>query len=308
MKEEEKKTVLIAGGSGLIGQAVQKELHKYGHEVRVLTREIEPSAPYFYWDPKLKDIDLEALKGVDVIINLAGAGIADRLWTKKRKRELLNSRVKPNQFLHEMCDDIPTLKQFISASGINCYGYEKPTKIYKETDLFGHDFLSTLVRRWEEAVDLFAPDRKVAKIRTGIVLTEKGGALPKISIPIKYYVGSALGNGEQRMPWITLSDIARLYVHAVHKELDGVYNAASGSISNASLTHKIAKKLNKPLWLPSIPSFLLRTVLGEMASLLLDGIRVDNGKILKTGFTLKQKTIDEALYTIYGDEDTDTKQ
>lgn len=298
-KEVVKRIVLIAGGSGLIGQEVQKELNKCGHEVRILTRKKDQKAPYFHWDPKKKEIDRAAIKGVQVIINLAGAGITDKKWTDKRKEIIFNSRMKPTQFLHEVSQNIPSLAQYISASGITCYGYEDPIKIYKETDEFGTDFLSTVVKRWEEVADLFSPQQKVVKIRTGVVLTEKGGALPKISATIKNHVGAPLGSGEQKMPWITLKDIARVYVHAVNNQLDGAYNASCKNTSNAKLTKEVAKKLNKTLWLPKVPSFALKLALGEMASIVLEGVRIDNSKILQSGFEFEHKTLDEALAYIY---------
>ncbi|WP_107039522.1 TIGR01777 family oxidoreductase [Brumimicrobium mesophilum] len=294
-----KRIVLIAGGSGLIGQEVQKELNKCGHEVRILTRDENPSAPYFHWDPKKKEIDREGIKGVHVIINLAGAGIADKRWTDKRKEVIFNSRIKPTQFLHEISQNIPSLVQYISASGITCYGYEDQIRLHKESDDFGTDFLSTVVKRWEEVADLFSPQQKVAKIRTGVVLTEEGGALPKISITIIKGVGTPLGSGEQIMPWLTLKDIARVYTHAVNEQLDGAFNACSSNITNEKLTKAVAKKLDKRLWLPKVPSFALNLALGEMSTLVLEGVRVDNSKIIQTGFEFQHKTIEEALIFIY---------
>ncbi len=302
-KKVVKRIVLIAGGSGLIGQEIQNELNKCGHEVRVLTRRDNPKAPFFHWDPKKKEIDRAAIKGVQVIINLAGAGIGDKRWSEKRKEEIFNSRIKPTQFLHDISQNIPSLVQYISASGITCYGYDDPIKIYKESDEFGTDFLSTVVRRWEEVADLFSPQQKVVKIRTGVVLTEKGGALPKISATIKNYIGAPLGSGEQVMPWLTLVDIARIYTHAVNEQLDGVYNASSKNISNARLTKEVANKLGKPLWLPKVPSFALKLVLGELASIVLEGVRIDNSKIIQSGFEFKHKTIEEALEYIYDKEE-----
>src|SRR5690554_6161208 len=274
-KKVEKRIVLVAGGSGLIGQEVTKELSACGHEVRVLTRKKQPKFPCFYWNPKKKEIDRSAIKGVQVIINLAGVGITNKRWSVQRKKMIFNSRIQPTQFLHEISQNIPALTQYISASGITCYGYEHPLKIYKESDSFGTDFLSTIVKRWEEAADLFSPQQKVVKIRTGVVLTEKGGALPKISRAIKNYIGAPLGSGEQKMPWITLKDIARIYTYAVNHQLDGVYNASVADISNKDLTQKVAEKLKKPLWLPKVPAFIIKYALGEMSSLVLEGVRID---------------------------------
>lgn len=298
-KEVVKRIVLIAGGSGLIGQEVQKELNKCGHEVRVLTRQKDAKAPYYHWNPKNKEIDRTAIKGVHTIINLAGAGIADKRWTDKRKEVIFNSRIKPTQYLHEISQNIPSLVHYISASGITCYGNDDPIKIYKESDRFGTDFLSTVVKRWEEVADLFAPQQKVAKIRTGVVLSEKGGALSKISGTIKNYIGAPLGSGDQIMPWISLQDIARIYVHTVNEQLEGAYNASCKNITNTKLTKAVAKKLNKPLWLPKVPSFVLKLALGEMSSMALEGVRIDNSKILDTGFEFKHKTIEEALDYVY---------
>lgn len=299
--EIEKKIILIAGGSGLIGQEVQDELEKEGHEVRVLTREKYPKAPYFYWNPKEKKIDQASLKGVQVMINLAGSSIAGKRWTKEYKETILNSRIKPTQFLHELSKNTPSLQQFISASGITCYGYDNPKKIYNENDEFGTDYLSIVVKRWEEAADLFSQHQKVVKIRTGVVVTEKGGMLPQISKQIRSYIGAPLGSGEQIIPWISLKDIGRLYAHAVNHQLEGVFNAASSNISNLDFTNKVAERLNKPLWLPRIPEFILKLFLGEMSSLAIKGVRIDNSKVIETGFEFCHKTLGEALAFIYKD-------
>lgn len=296
---EEKKIILIAGGSGLIGVEVQNELIKSGHEVRVLTRKKQPNAPYFHWYPKEKEIDQIALQGVQVIINFSGKPIAGKRWTKEYKNAILNSRIKSTQYLHELSKNMPDLQQYISASGITCYGYEDPIKIYNENDKFGSDFLSIIVKRWEEVADLFSHTQKVVKLRTGVVLTEKGGALPKMSKQIKNYIGAPLGSGDQIMPWISLKDIARLYTYAVNHQLEGAYNASSANISNRKLTHLLAERLNKPLWLPKVPEFILKWVLGEMSSLVIKGVRIDNSKITETGFEFKHKTIEEALEYIY---------
>lgn len=297
--ESKKKIILIAGGSGLIGQELQKELKKEGHEVRVLTRKDKPKAPYFHWSPKNKEIDRAALQDVQIIINLVGQPIAGKRWTSNYKTAILNSRIKPTYYLHELSKSMPELQQYISASGITCYGYENPEKIYNENNQFGSDFLSVIVKRWEEAADLFSSRQKVVKVRTGIVLSEKGGMLPRISKTIKNYIGTPLGSGEQILPWISLKDIARIYTHAVNQQIEGAYNASSGNISNQKFTHQLAKKLKKPIWLPKVPEFVLKLFLGEMSSLIIKGVRIDNSKILDTGFEFEHKTLEEAFDYIY---------
>lgn len=299
------KIILIAGGSGLVGKALQIELEKSGHTVRILTRQKDAKPPYYHWNIETKEIDEAALKGVEVFINLSGAGIADKRWTEKRKQEIIDSRVSTTRFLFELSQKTPKLKHFISASGITCYGFEDAEKFYSEKDRFGDDYISFVVKAWEYEADAFSPHQKVAKVRTGIVLTQKGGALPKIYTTIKNYIGAPLGRGGQIMPWITLKDIARVYVHIVNNELEGAYNANSSNISNAQLTNAIAKKIKRPLWLPKVPKTVLKLMLGEMAEVVLNGVHADNTKLIKTNFEFKHKTIEEALHYIYDQKEKD---
>jgi NAD dependent epimerase/dehydratase family enzyme len=139
----EKQIILLAGGTGMIGKQMQVFLQKQGHEVRILSRKPSDSSKnIFHWQPTKDEIDVAALNGVTTIINLSGAGIADKRWTAERKREMTDSRVQPTQFLVSLAPKMPELKQYISASGINCYGYDNHAKVYQENDPFGKDFLS----------------------------------------------------------------------------------------------------------------------------------------------------------------------
>lgn len=305
MDNREGKTILIAGGTGLIGVELRKQLEQKGHIVRVFTRQQNPSPPFFHWDPYNKIADHKALVDVEVMINLSGVPVVGKRWTEKRRQAIIDSRVDTNLFLHELSAKAPSLTQFISASGITCYGFEDPVKEYSEEDPYGTDFLSEVVKKWEASADTFSPQCKVAKIRTGVVLTEKGGALPIISKTIRYYVGSPMGRGGQIMPWITLKDIARIYVHVIEHQLDGAFNATSADISNAQLVNALAKKLHKPLWLPKVPSALIKLAMGEMSSAVLKGVHIDRSKILATGFEFKHKTIDDALIFIYVKNEAD---
>lgn len=294
------KTILIAGGTGLIGTPLVEELIERGHDVRVLTRSPRREIDY-KWSPSSKSIDEKALTGVNTIINLAGAGIADKRWTEKRKEELINSRVKTTQFLYDLREKMPELNNYISASGINCYGYDQPDRKHKESDAFGTDFLSIVVKRWEEAADLFDSDYKVAKIRTGVVFDSDGGALEKIAKTIKSYVGAPLGSGKQSMPWLTIDDMVGVYVHAAEKELEGPYNAVANSHSNKEVTKALAKQLNKPLWLPNVPAIVLKLMLGEMSSVVLEGLKADNNKLKDSGYKFQQTELDEAISSVYDD-------
>jgi uncharacterized protein len=295
------KTILIAGGTGLIGKVLVKRLIDLGHEVRVLSRKANKEKNVFGWSPSEKRIDLDALEGVDVLINLVGEGIADKRWSTKRKQALIDSRVKTTHFLASQLDNMSSLKQYISASGINCYGYDDYTTKHPENDPFGADFLSQVVKKWEAAADKFAVRVKVVKVRTSVVLAKEGGALPAIAKTVNNYVGSPLGSGKQWMPWISMEDMVEVYVHAIEKNLDGTYNALAGSITNKEFTKTLAKVLIKPLWLPNVPSFVLKLILGEMSSVVLEGLQGDNSKLLQTGFIFKDQELEGALKKIYAD-------
>lgn len=285
-------TILLAGGTGLIGQNLVELLKSEGHKVNVLTRSDYNKENHFHWSPSSREIDDNSLENVDVIINLAGAGIADKRWTEKRKRILIDSRVDTTRFLYEVSEKIPNLKQYVSASGINCYGYENYNKKHKESDPFGNDFLSEVVEQWENAADEFKEKCKVAKVRTSVVLTKEGGALPKIATTIKNYIGAPIGSGKQWMPWISMDDINRVYAHIITNQLEGSYNALSDSATNKEFTKKLAKALNKPLWLPNVPSFVLKLALGEMSSVVLDGLQADNSKLIETGFQFRDASLE----------------
>lgn len=287
------KNILIAGGSGLVGKRLALRLVEKGYDVSILSREPKGSN-HFYWNPAKKEIDQTALSNVDVIINLSGAGIADKKWSNERKLELQNSRVGTNVFLYSLVDQMPNLKQFICASGINAYGYND-AKIYKETDEFGTDFLSQLVRVWELSADQFNTKCKVAKIRTAMVLSSKGGALGRLLPVIKFGLGSGIGKGIQASPWIHIDDLVEMYVFAVENELEGSYNALAGYDSNYDLMKGLAQTLRKPYWLPNVPGFVMRRLFGEMALMLLNGVRASNDKITERGFVFKFTNLKDAL-------------
>ncbi|MDX1444766.1 TIGR01777 family oxidoreductase [Lishizhenia sp.] len=289
------KKIVIAGGSGLVGQALQDYLRKEGHQVYVLSRKEKSDPNYYYWNPSLKKIDANAIEGTQVLINLSGQGIADSRWTEARKKELLSSRVVPTQFLFSVFQHSNTLEQYISASGINCYPLNNYDKVYKEEDAYGDDFLSHIVKEWEKSADLFQSICKVAKLRTSVVLTPTGGALATIAKPIKLYVGSPLGSGKQWMPWITITDLTRMFGHVIQQELSGTYNAIANANTNKDFTEKLAKVLHKPLVLPNVPGFVLKLVLGEMSTMVLEGIQASNEKVKAKGFTFKYKELPQAL-------------
>ncbi len=296
-----KEKVLIAGGSGLIGELIQAELEKSNCSVKILTRNHKKcdNKVFFYWNPMRKEIDLSALDGITTIINLSGAGVVDKRWTKQRKNELIDSRVYPAVFLTELAQQMTDLDHYISASGINCYPFENNQKVYTEEDEYGTDFLSEVVEQWEMAADGFKPYCKVTKLRISTVLSSKGGALQKMEKPFKNFIGSPIGNGNQMMSWVHEHDLIQAFSHIMQNKLEGTYNLTAEQITNREFSKVLAKKLNKPMIPIGVPEFVLNIVLGEMAEILTNGVRIDTSKIKNTGFKFNFPTIDVALDSIY---------
>ncbi len=201
--------ILIAGGTGLIGKRLTTHLESTGNVVFILTRK-PTAANHIFWNPSTHEIDTTKLGAITHLINLCGASLAGKRWSKAYKKELLDSRIQPAQFLLENIQHFPKLNHYITASGINCYPLNQ-AKVYTETDGFGTDFVSQLVKQWEEIAELFSSQCLVSKIRISPVLDEQGGALVEIMKPIQAGFGAVLGNGNQAMPWIHYEDLARIF-------------------------------------------------------------------------------------------------
>jgi hypothetical protein len=285
MKENSNQNIiLVAGGSGFIGKKVVSQLEKTA-EVRILSRQKNTGRKnYFYWNPDNQEIDLEALKNVTHIINLCGAGIADKRWTKTRIQELFDSRTVPAKFLASKVENLISLKQYISASGVNCYNLANSEKLYTEKDELGKDLVSEIVEKWEEGADLFEKKCIVLKFRIGFVISDKGGAVEKMEQTIKMGIGSALGSGKQNIPWIHLDDLVSLFNFAIENNLSGVYHAIAENNSNEEMTIALAEKHGKRIFMPKVPAFMLKLILGKLSVLVLEGIKASNQKILATGF------------------------
>ena len=294
--------VLITGATGLIGSRIVKELHAGGIPVNYLTTskdKIEDSENYrgFYWNPKEGEIDKKAFEGVLAIINLAGASIAKR-WTKSYKKTILESRTSSANLLYKTLQEIDhSVQHLISASGISIYPNSKVKMYTEENTQVDNTFLAEVVVAWEAAADQFKNlGIRVAKVRTGVVLSEEDGALSKMVKPIEYGVGAPLGSGRQWISWIHLNDICCIYYHILQNGLEGVFNAvAANPVTNQKMTQKIAKEVGKSLWLPNVPSFMLKLILGEMAILVLEGQLVSCKKIEKTGYEFQYVNIETAL-------------
>jgi uncharacterized protein (TIGR01777 family) len=293
-------SVLITGASGLIGAHLTKALLQKGFKVSHLGRTKRTGVvPSYVWNVDRQEMDTQALKGIDTIVHLAGAGIADHRWTSKRKKEILESRTKSTALLYESLKNIPHLvKTFVSASAIGYYGFHEDDTLLTEESKPGGDYLSGVVAAWENEADRIASlGIRVAKIRIGIVLSDKGGALKEMANPIRWGVGAPLGTGKQMVSWIHLDDLCSIFMKAVEDEsAAGAFNAtAPHPVTNRELTRAIAKVLKRPLLLPPVPGFVLHAILGEMADIVVNGSNVSSEKIQKTGFAFKFELLEPAL-------------
>ena len=294
------KNILITGASGLIGQRLTELLLQKGYHVSHLGRKSrEGKIPSYVWDIEQGIVDGRAFQNIDSVIHLAGAGVADKPWTQKRKHEILESRTKSTQLLfRELSKNKHSIKSFISASAIGYYGFGDSEEVFVEENEAGTDFLASVTSQWETEVDkLNELYLRVVKVRIGIVLSDKGGALKPMILPIKLFAGSPLGSGKQYMSWIHIDDLCRLFIHAVENEsMAGAYNAvAPVPVTNKEFIKTISKVVERPLWLPNVPGFVLKLLLGEMAGLILNGSRIDSSKIQKTAFQFQYPILDDAL-------------
>lgn len=294
-----KEIVLITGASGAIARVLSKKLENQ-YSIRFLTRKKEAENE-FEWDIENQIVDENAFENVSHIIHLAGANISEKRWTEDRKKELISSRVDSAKLiLNTLKKKNLKLRSFISASGINFYGTKTTDKIFTENYAPGNDFLSEVVIVWEKAADEFKEQNiaeRVVKIRTAVVLSKNEGALAKMMTPIQFGIGSPLGSGKQYMPWIHIDDICSIYEFALKDtEVEGSYNASAPQhTTNENLTKLIAKVLNKPLFMPNVPSFILKLIFGELADALLEGSRASSEKIIKAGFEFQFPDLKMAL-------------
>lgn len=297
--------VLITGATGLVGKEVVDLLLQNGIKINYLTTSknkihYQPNYSGFYWNPEAGVIDENCLIGVSVIINLAGLSIAQR-WTQKNKEEILESRVLSANLLYNTLKHNPhTVTQVISASAIGIYPSHL-TQLYNEDfSQFKDTFLSNVTSKWEDSISQIERlGIKVCKLRIGLVLSKNGGALPEMVKPIKMAMGAPFGSGKQMQSWIHIKDLASIFLFAIQKHLKGVYNAvAPNPVSNKELIKAIAETLDVPLLLPNVPKFVLKLLLGEMHTLLLESQNVSSNKIQAEGFHFQFKSVHAALEQI----------
>lgn len=293
--------ILITGGTGMIGHRLSELLLEKGHKVSFLSRRKEklPNIEVYQWDIQKGYIEAGALENTDYVVHLAGAGIADKRWTDERKKEIIDSRIQPIELINNYLQEKNIkLKGFVSASAIGYYGGDTGKIKLDENSPAGNDFLAECTKLWEISAQKIANAARIVSIRIGIVLSEKGGALPKLVQPIRLGVGAALGNGEQFMSWIHIDDLCKIFIKAIENEtMQGAYNAVSPNpVTNQEMTSVAAKVLKRPLWLPNIPSFVLKLIFGEMGIVVTGGNFVLNRRLSEeTDFQYKFTNIKEAL-------------
>jgi len=304
-----RKTILITGGSGLLGKPLTRMLLQRGYAIHHLSRNPElhgnPRITVFKWDIDKNELDESCLSGVEAIVHLAGEGIAEKRWTNKRKQQIIRSRTDSINMIYQRLQRNPdhSVKTIVSASAIGYYG-DRGDELLTEDAVPGEGFLPAACIEWEKAVDEgHKLNLRVVKLRTGIVLTDEGGALPEIAGPIRKGFGSPLGSGQQWMSWIHIHDVIRMYTFALeHPEIQGTYNmTAPDPVTNSEMTKSLARIFNKSLWLPNVPVFGLKLILGELSALVLDSAKVSSSKIRAAGFRFDYPELNTALQEIYID-------
>jgi uncharacterized protein len=292
--------ILIAGGTGLVGLRLSSLLTQKGYEVAHLTRKKNPNSPYtqYLWDVEKQTIEKEAITFATTVINLAGAGIAEKRWTTTRKKEIIESRTKSNLLLKTSFEQYGKPNAYLSASAIGFYGNRGEERL-EETSMAGQgDFLSETCIAWENSIQsIEALDIRTVIFRIGIVCSTKGGALPQTMLPIRFGLGTYFGSGQQYYSWIHLNDLCQLFLAAIeNKQWEGTYNAvAPNPVSNKVFTQQLIRAMGHyALCLPA-PAFLMRVVLGEMAAIILFSSKVSATKVEKMGFVFSYPTLKEAL-------------
>jgi len=284
--------IAITGASGLIGTALVGHLKSEGHTVQRFVRRAVVASDEIQWDPKTGYVDLEALRGVDAVIHLAGAGVGDKRWSKRYKSEILNSRLLGTTAIANAVNEVKP-QVFISASAIGWYG-ESGSRAVVETDRVGEDFLAAVCREWEAAADL-VKDVRTVKIRTGLVLDPTGGALGRMLPLFRLGLGGKLGNGKQFWSWITLHDHLRAIEFLLDHPISGPVNLTSPNpVTNQEFTSALARAMHRPALFPA-PAFALKLALGGFSSEILGSKKVMPHVLSEAGFTWDYPHITSAL-------------
>lgn len=298
--------VLITGGSGFVGVYLTKHLLAKGYKVSVLSRSIMENTSevnYFLWDIEAKTIDKTCLDNVQTIIHLAGENVASGRWSETRKKRILQSRIESTELLYDLLStEKHDVKSFISASAIGIYGSVTSNVIFKENNIAGTDFLANVCEQWESSIfKVNTLGIRTVALRTGIVLASDQGALAKMRTPFKLGFGSALASGKQYIPWIHIHDLCQMYVFALeNQDIKGAFNAVVGDeVTNEEFSRKFAKAVERSLFMPNIPKFIMQLIFGEMSVILTEGSRISSEKIKAKGFQFSFSNLSEALEKLF---------
>lgn len=299
------KTVLITGGTGMLGTALTGELLKKGYEVIILTRSIrrntQPGISYAKWDIEKGSIDQEAIKRADYIVHLAGANLAGGRWTKKRKKIFTDSRVKSGELLVKALQEIPNQVQaLISSSAIGFYGADEdgPGRPFVEGDPPDHNFLGKLVQQWEGAVEpVSLLGKRLVILRFAMILSTEGGAFKEFMMPLRFGLSTILGSGKQTVSWIHIADATGIIIAAIENEkINGVYNAvAPEPVSNKILMKTIASNSRRNYITVRVPAIAIRAMFGEMSIEVLKSATINSEKIVREGYEFLYPRIETAI-------------
>ncbi len=297
--------LLITGGTGFVGTQLTSRLIQEGHEVTILTRSLKrekgtsPGVSYLEGDPTKKGPWQEAIQNHDAVINLAGASIFSK-WTEEHKRAIRESRVNTTRNIVEGIPSHPDRPfTLFSTSAVGYYGFCGDEELTEESPQ-GSDFLARIAVEWEgEALKAREKGARVVITRFGIVLGEKGGALGQMIPLFKRYIGGPIGSGKQWFSWIHIKDLTEAFVFLIkHPEISGPVNLCSPNpVRNRDLARALGKALHRPSFMPA-PGFMIKLVLGEFGSVILEGQRVIPKKLLEKGFLFRYADIDQALQSI----------
>lgn len=296
--------ILIAGGSGLIGRRLTALLLHNGYAVAWLSRKqqnIFSGVHTYIWNTESMQMDVEAIRWADAIVNLSGEGIADKRWTKARKKIITGSRIKAAELLAKALEENKNKVQCVIASAAVGYYGDNGGKWINEVCEAGSGFLSISSMQWEEASHRFENmGLRVLLLRIGIVLSSQGGALPELKKTLPFGLAPVLGNGKQYYSWMHIDDVCGFIMYALKQEnLSGTFNVCTDVITQKEMMQEMQRVFGKFSFRIPVPVFILRLMLGEMADTVLISQRVSSNKLLQTGYPIKFNTLPEALINIY---------
>ena len=302
------QTILITGGTGLVGNALANALVEKGYQVIILTRDKAGKQPtagisFALWDVGKRSIDLDALESADHIVHLAGAAVLDKKWTPAYQKEIVDSRVESSALLLSALKDHPNkVRSIISASAIGWYGEDKlpfPNEGFKETTPADCAFLGETCRLWEASIEpAEALGKRVVKLRIGIVLSNDGGAFPEFKRSLRFGIAAILGNGQQAISWIHIEDLCHMFIYTIeNKNMHGSYNAvAPGPVTNKSFMLRLAKIARGKFFIPiHVPAFVLKIMLGTRSIEVLKSTTVSCEKITGAGYKFLYPELGQAL-------------